>query len=64
MARFIAYVCTDNDGSRVEEPFEVPDEELNGLNAIDRPTRDEVISSYAQDAIAYAWDWGWSPDES
>lgn len=61
MARFTAYVKTNVSQSRVEEPFEVPDDELEGLSEREQG---EVIDSYAQDAIAASWDWGWSPEEA
>lgn len=59
MARFTAYVQTDRLNLRVEEPFEVPDDELEGLSDSERT---EVIASYAQDAIESICDWGWRPD--
>ncbi|ACU71908.1 hypothetical protein Caci_2999 [Catenulispora acidiphila DSM 44928] len=61
MARFTAYVHTGMNGSRVEEPFEVPDDELEGLSDGERT---DVIASYAQDAIANSYEWGWTEDES
>lgn len=50
MARFTAYVRTDNVGSEIERTFEVPDDELSDCGT--DTERDEVIASYAQDAIA------------
>lgn len=57
MAYFTAYVRTNVSQSRIEESFEVPDDEIEGLSENER---DEVITSYAEDAIAPYWDWGWT----
>lgn len=62
MARFIAYVQTNRIGSRCDTSFEVPDDEL--ADRQNDAERDELISSYAQDAIANDWDWGWDEVES
>lgn len=56
MAYFTAYVQTNNVGSRIERTFEIDDDEFEGLNESER---DELIDSYAQDAIANDYDWGW-----
>jgi hypothetical protein len=61
MARFTAYVQTDMAGSRQEELFEVPDDELEGLTEGERT---DLIATYAQDAIVNLYDWGWVEDES
>lgn len=61
MARFTAYVRTDATESRVEVPFDVPDDELAGLSDGERT---DVIASYAETAIESSYEWGWTEDES
>lgn len=60
MARFTAYVRTDMHGSRCEAPFDVPDDELDGLSDGERA---DVIATYAHDAIESSYEWGWTEDE-
>lgn len=60
MARFTAWVKTTHTGSKVEQSFEVPDDELSFCDSDQE--RDELIGSYAQDAIANDYDWGWTED--
>lgn len=60
MAKFIAYVHTNRVGSTCEDDFEIPDEELEGLNEAER---ESLISDYARDAIANLYEWGWKSAE-
>lgn len=61
MAKFTAYVQTNVSQSRCEVPFEIDDEDLEGL-ADDE--RDELIEQSADDAISGSYEWGWTEDES
>lgn len=56
MARFIAYVETSSNGSRIERTFEVPDEELEDLTESERNT---VLDDYAQITLEGLWQLGW-----
>lgn len=59
MARFTAYVQTNSSySSKVERPFEVPDDELSFCDTEEE--RDKLITSYAHDAIADDYEWGWT----
>jgi hypothetical protein len=59
MARFIAFVQTKVSSSLCEVPFEIDDEELEGLTDDER---EELISGDAQDAISNSYEWGWRED--
>lgn len=61
MAKFTAYVRTDAVGSRVEVPFEVPDNELEGLSMTER---EGWVNGYARDAVMDHYEWGWTGDKS
>lgn len=60
MARFIAYVHTNVSGSRCEVPFEIDDEDFDGLTDEERDT---LVEEIAQDAISSSYEWGWTEDE-
>lgn len=62
MARFTAYVETSSIGSRIERPFDVPDEEL--ADCQNEYERGELIDSYAQLAIENVYEWGWEESRS
>ena len=59
MAKFTASVQTWKIGSKYTVPFEVPDDELEGLS---EEERNAVIDDYAQEALSNVWEWGWKPE--
>lgn len=56
MAEFTAWIETNVPGSECRRIFEVPDEEIEGL---DEAAQHEVIRSYAQDVAFEMCDWGY-----
>lgn len=61
MAKFTAYVETWSIGSRKEVPFEVDDEELEGLSENER---DKLLAEIAHDVISGYYEWGYAEVES
>lgn len=56
MAKFTAWIETDKAGSESRRPFEVPDEELEGL---DEREQHYVIRGYAREAVLDMCEWGY-----
>ncbi len=54
--KLTVYAETQYIGSRDTEDIEVPDEELEGLEGMER---DKVIEEYAKDALWNLVEWGW-----
>jgi hypothetical protein len=60
MAKFTAYVHTNKVGSDCKVSFEIYDEDLEELTDEER---NKLIDECAQDALAGAYEWGWTEDE-
>ncbi len=56
MAEFTAWIATDKVGSECRQPFEVPDEELEGLAEQERY---RIIRDYAREAAFDMCEWGY-----
>ncbi len=61
MRRFMAFVQTGNSGSRREVPFEIDDDELDGMTDEEQAAH---LEECAQDAISADYEWGFWEVES
>jgi hypothetical protein len=61
MAKFVAYVETNKIGSRCLSEFEIPDEDLEGLDEL---AREKVLEEWAHNALFASGlcTWGWAPE--
>ncbi len=61
MAKFRVWVATNKVGSKCEDTFEIPDEDLAGLVLGDRQ---DAIEEQAQEALTSMYDYGWEELDS
>jgi hypothetical protein len=61
MRRFIAFVQTTDAGSRREAPFEIDDDELDGMTDEEQAA---FLEERAEDALGADFEWGFWEVES